>query len=107
MSLIFLPGFENFYPKGKGNPRPSKDPKKGGGSEGDNGSNKGEGEQGIFSILSSWNFQQSVLFSITLTLALALTSYGQSDVQEISFQKFKNELLAKDLVERLEVTGQL
>uniref|UniRef100_A0A061RH61 AFG3 family protein n=1 Tax=Tetraselmis sp. GSL018 TaxID=582737 RepID=A0A061RH61_9CHLO len=93
-------GFENFYPKGKGNPRPSKD------------SAKKEGEKpeadadAPFSMGSSANIQQTVIFSIMLTLALALTSYGQSDVQEISFQRFKNELLARDIVEKLEVSNR-
>lgn len=96
-----LTGFENFYPKGKGNPRPNKDGKRN--TEGENMGKDGE-EGSIWDALNSRSFQQTVLFSITLSLALAMSSYGQSDVQEISFQKFKNELLANDLVDKLEVS---
>jgi AFG3 family protein len=40
-----------------------------------------------------------------LALAYSLTM-GRSDVQEISFQHFKTQLLAKDMVEKLEVTNK-
>jgi len=94
-------GFENFYPKGKGNPRPDKKSKR---KPDDKDSKLEDGS--FMDALNNKNFQQTLLFSITLTLALALTSYGQNDAQEISFQKFKNDLLAKDLVEKLEVSNK-
>eukprot|EP00873_Tetraselmis_striata_P027826 jgi/Tetstr1/448090/TSEL_035389.t1 len=97
-------GFENFYPKGKGNPRPSKGPGKEGGKDGDKSGAEGEGS--VWETLNSRNFQQTLLFSLTLTLALALTSMGQQDVQEISFQRFKTDLLARDLVEKVEVANK-
>mmetsp|Transcript_39758 Transcript_39758/g.71363 ORF Transcript_39758/g.71363 Transcript_39758/m.71363 type:complete len:873 (-) Transcript_39758:137-2755(-) len=96
-------GFENFYPKGKGNPRPSKGPSKNGNKDDKSGSWE---EGSVWEVLNSKNFQQTLLFSATLTLALALSSYGQNDAQEISFQRFKSDLLARDLVEKVEVTNK-
>eukprot|EP00894_Picocystis_sp_ML_P003542 jgi/Pico_ML_1/54059/g4486.t1 len=51
-------------------------------------------------------FQQSLLTTALLAMALSSFSMGRSDVKEISFQEFQNKLLEAGLVERLEVSNK-
>jgi len=96
-------GFENFYPKGKN--KRSKVEKNG--SSGENGGSKsGEDPKTLGEAMQNKGFQQSLLTTALLAMALSSFSMGRSDVKEISFQEFQNKLLEAGLVERLEVSNK-
>ena len=48
----------------------------------------------------------AVLMLITLFAIATVANFGRADVQEISFQHFKTQLLSKGLVDRLEVCNK-
>eukprot|EP00884_Botryococcus_braunii_P009436 jgi/Botrbrau1/18494/Bobra.0072s0073.1 len=95
-------GFENFYPKGKQRRAASTSA----GPKGSKTSNKGGKEKAKSDPVRDF-LTPSPIFLALSAIALAYTlTVGRSDVQEISFQHFKTQLLAKDLVEKLEVTNK-
>lgn len=49
---------------------------------------------------------QAVLVAALLGIGSLIANLGRGDVQEISFQHFKNSLLNKGLVDRVEVTNK-
>ena len=57
--------------------------------------------------VQQFNVLQQLLITAGLVAAIAIVSgMGRPDVQEISFQHFKTHLLAKEAIEKLEVTNK-
>ena len=50
--------------------------------------------------------QQFTTFAVILAAMALYSSTGRSDAKEVSFQEFKTQLLAKGLVEKLEVSNK-
>ena len=51
-------------------------------------------------------FQQATVFAMILGAMAFFSSWGRGDAQEISFQHFKTQLLAKGIVEKVEVSNK-
>lgn len=92
-------GWDRFYPKGKGR-RPDQAK-----TSREDGKRSVAGEESMES-LARKGFQQLLpVVGITL-LAGSLLSGARDGAQEVSFQWFRNNLLEKGLVERLEVSNK-
>ncbi|KAK9810016.1 hypothetical protein WJX72_003395 [[Myrmecia] bisecta] len=86
-------GFEKFYPKNK--------PKRPAGAKAEGEAESAKPGDGT---INFWT-QGMVLMGILSAAGLMMTA-GRSDSQEISFQKFKTDLLGKGYVDRLEVMNK-
>jgi AFG3 family protein len=98
-----LAGFRNFYPKGSktpsGGPKPASEGKPPGGGE-QGGGPGGSGNQQSLQQSLAFSFGVAALSSLYMALA-----GGAPRPQEISFQEFKSQLLARGAVARLEVVN--
>uniref|UniRef100_A0A7S0WQC1 AAA+ ATPase domain-containing protein n=1 Tax=Pyramimonas obovata TaxID=1411642 RepID=A0A7S0WQC1_9CHLO len=93
-------GFENFYPKNK---RPNRGSKK----KPDETPPRGEEEgQSLGDILANKTTQQLLITGALLSFTAMTFLLDRPEAQEISFQEFKNKLLEKGMVEKIEVLNK-
>mmetsp|Transcript_3560 Transcript_3560/g.10352 ORF Transcript_3560/g.10352 Transcript_3560/m.10352 type:complete len:828 (-) Transcript_3560:1087-3570(-) len=91
-------GWDKFYPKGKG--RRQADGSK------PNGEGKAEGSKDSTSTLQQALNQTLWVFVVPAAIWALFSLTKTDNEKEISFQQFRNQLLAKGLVEKLEVTNK-
>lgn len=100
-------GWDKFYPKGKGR-RPGAEAK--GAKEApkkpmEGGSGGGGGNDSL-EAMARKGLQQLLPIALVMMAAATLLGAGRQDAQEVSFQWFKTQLLAKGAVEKLEVSNK-